>query len=133
MWDLSVCFFYKDVSCWIIKLLSASVECILVLTLLFVIQSRTISFHCMLRRGGNKGGILIFIINAQENLEEIPFMPLALCKENPANSEVILFSSNMYLYIYVYSRCFSRYLIDVLAERWYGKTFITICIPVDLP
>lgn len=86
----------------------------------------------MLRRGGNKGGILIFIINTQENLEEIPFMPLALCKENPANSKVILFSSYIYLYIYVHSRCFFRYLTDVSAELWHGKNFIATCIQVYL-
>lgn len=53
----------------------------------------------MLRRGGSKGGILIFIINTQENLEEIPSMPLALCKKTPASSEVILFSSYIYVHL----------------------------------
>lgn len=86
----------------------------------------------MLRRGGSKGGILIFIINTQENLEEIPFMPQALCKENPASSKVILFSSYIYMFIYVLSRCFFKYLSDVSAELWYGKTLIATCIPIDL-
>lgn len=75
----------------------------------------------MFRRGGNKGGILIFGINAQENLEESPLLPLALCKENPANSKVIVFGSYIYLYIYVHGRCFFRYLTEASAKLWYEE------------
>lgn len=69
-----------------------------------------------IQKGGNKGGILIVIINTQENLEEIPFMPMVLCKEN-CKLTIVLFGSHMYFYISVHSRCFFRYSPNYGVEK----------------